>query len=303
MARSRSPNYPGIPLSDAVKRAATLRGKEKGKHFVPAETVLSHWGYSPKSSSGLVAMGALNKFGLLEFQGTGANRKARLTDRALQIILDGSPTRKEAIVEAALAPGIHRELWDEYNGILPSPDTLHYTLVQEKRFTDTGADDFIKQFRATIEYANLDASDAESESEADESSREFSIGDHVQWERNGVLQLPEARKITGFYDPAHAILEGSQTGVPVDELIAEEPPAGVQPMSLSPPSAAPPRSEVQMKQDTFSLDEGVAMLQWPTGMSAESAEEFDDWLTLIRKKVKRSVGQAAGTDNAQESDD
>ena len=58
-----------------------------------------------------------------------------------------------------------------------------------------------------------------------------------------------------------------------------------------------------MKQDTFSLDEGLAMLQWPAGMSAESAQEFDDWLALIRKKVKRSVGQTADTDNTQESDD
>ena len=306
MARARSPNYPGIPLGDAVKRAVTLRGKEKGRHFVPAEIVLSHWGYSPKSSSGLVALGALNKFGLLEFQGAGADRKARLTDRALQIILDGSPTRKEAIVEAALAPKIHRELWDEYDGILPNRGTLHYMLVQEKKFTDTGADEFIKQFRATIEYANLDSSDASSEEVTEDNGHDFSVGDYVQWEQNGDLQLPEARRITGFYDLGHAVLEGSSTGVPVGELIAKEPPAGVQPAAQQrPPFAAPPGSGTQMKQATLPLNEGMMMFQWSSPLSESSKKLAGVWIDNIVKELIDATDDQESSDSSpqQESDD
>jgi hypothetical protein len=43
-----------------------------------------------------------------------------------------------------------------------------------------------------------------------------------------------------------------------------------------------------MKQDTFTLDEGQVILQWPSQMSAESYEYFKDWLDLITRKAKRA---------------
>jgi hypothetical protein len=50
------------------------------------------------------------------------------------------------------------------------------------------------------------------------------IGDLVQWEVNGVLKLPAAKKVISFSDDAtHAFLEGSNgTGVPIGELIKDE---------------------------------------------------------------------------------
>jgi hypothetical protein len=52
------------------------------------------------------------------------------------------------------------------------------------------------------------------------------IGDYVQWEIKGVLQLPEARQIIKLSeDGTFAFVEGSNgTGVPVEELILEPKP-------------------------------------------------------------------------------
>lgn len=45
------------------------------------------------------------------------------------------------------------------------------------------------------------------------------------------------------------------------------------------------------KQDIFNMDEGPAVLQWPSKMSAESFEEFKDWIELQMRKIGRSVGK------------
>ena len=39
----------------------------------------------------------------------------------------------------------------------------------------------------------------------------------------------------------------------------------------------------------FSLPEGEVVLQWPEPLSPESYEDFESWLNLILRKVKRSV--------------
>lgn len=44
-----------------------------------------------------------------------------------------------------------------------------------------------------------------------------------------------------------------------------------------------------MNEDTFTLEEGQVLLQWPKQFSQESYEDFEDWLELIRKKAKRSI--------------
>jgi hypothetical protein len=101
---------------------------------------------------------ALKRFGLLEDRGSLTSREARLTDFAQAIILDvreDSTERQKRLQDAALAPSIHREIWDKYEGALPSNSTLRYYLTVERGFTPDGADDFIDEFRHTLEFAHL----------------------------------------------------------------------------------------------------------------------------------------------------
>jgi hypothetical protein len=46
----------------------------------------------------------------------------------------------------------------------------------------------------------------------------------VQWESNGALQMPSAKRLSHFSDDGNfAFIEGSNTGIPVEELIAVDP--------------------------------------------------------------------------------
>jgi len=172
--RERSPNYPGIDLGEALERATKLYDME-GKNAAPLSTVLQHWGYKPQSGAGLVAVAALKKFGLIDDEGKGDRRRTRLSDLALRIIRDDRPDsreRVEAIQEAALTPPIHRELWSEFKGSLPSDENLRYTLKMYKGFTDLGAKEFVRQFRSTIAIAKLPESDMLSGDEEDKEEDE-----------------------------------------------------------------------------------------------------------------------------------
>lgn len=149
----RSPSYPGIPLGDAVERAKVIYAQER-QSSAAVPVVMRHWGYNnPRSGRASVTFAALKKFGLITEEGTGDDRSARLTDRVVEIL--HNPYPRETIQEAALLPPIHRELWDEYKGVLPSDDNLTWTLIKQRGFTPSGAAEFVRQFRETIAYARL----------------------------------------------------------------------------------------------------------------------------------------------------
>lgn len=155
--RTRSPSYPAIDLETAVGRARTFYDREK-RHPAPVATALKHWGYTIKSSGGLVTVAALTKFGLLISEGSTQRRKVHLSDLALRILLDSredSGERKKALQEAALKPTIHQQLWEEHDGSLPSDDNLRTNLLLERKFSETAVDDFIEEYKRTLVYAGL----------------------------------------------------------------------------------------------------------------------------------------------------
>lgn len=52
-----------------------------------------------------------------------------------------------------------------------------------------------------------------------------------------------------------------------------------------------------MNLDTFSLDEGQAVLKWSPNMTLESYEDFKSWLELQIKKIHRSIMKKKWTTN------
>ena len=155
--RARSPNYPGVDLETAISRARTLWQREQ-RNSAAVETILSHWGYKSNSGGGLTTISALKKFGLIVDEGSCTNRRARLSDLALTILLherEESPERQDAIRRAALLPSIHAELWQQYSAGLPSDANLRFTLQRDKHFTSSGVDDFLEQFKRTLRFAGL----------------------------------------------------------------------------------------------------------------------------------------------------
>lgn len=159
--KQRSPSYPGIPLQEAIERAKQFYKKE-GKHEALVPTAITHWGYSSKSSGGLVTIAALKAYGLMADKGVGVDRKVFLTPFGLNLILDErtvSPDRDKAIQQAAMTPKIMAELWSKYGRDLPSHETLRHYLRVEREFNDNAVNDVIKVYQANVQFAQLGMDD------------------------------------------------------------------------------------------------------------------------------------------------
>jgi len=165
----RSPGYPAIDLETAIKRAGQIKEKEQ-RHLAPVEAIVEHWKYSSQSGPFLGTLSALIKFGLLETQGKGYDRKARITDLAWRILIDDreeSLEKNQAIKEAALNPAIHKKLWDRYGGDFPSPETFRIVLLTEYKFMESAVKDFMAEFKRTITFAQLEKNDTLARHEED----------------------------------------------------------------------------------------------------------------------------------------
>lgn len=151
--KGRSPSYPGVPLKTAVQRVHQVYNVIRS-HEVSADTMAKHLGYkSPSSGPATVMLAALKKFGLVEDSGRGDKRAAKLSDLAVEIVVNPNPLPH--IQRAALTPEIHREMWQQYKCDVPPDDALRYELVVKRGFTESGWREFAKEYRETIAFAQL----------------------------------------------------------------------------------------------------------------------------------------------------
>ena len=51
--------------------------------------------------------------------------------------------------------------------------------------------------------------------------------------------------------------------------------------------------QCSIRQSVFTLDRGVASVQWPAEMSAEDYRDFKDWLEIILRMVGRTATATA----------
>lgn len=199
----RSPGYPFIALAKALDRASELKEAE-GFYTVPLTSAYKAWGISEKSSSSPQIVAALKHFGLLEYEGTGAQRSVKLTDMARRIILDVRPNsadKQHLIKQAALTPPIHRELLNEYPDGFPSDATMQTFLVLEKGFNENGAKSLISEVRETFAFAKIGKSDNIPNIDGDDPAKEEHaesadvVGDNEMASgHHGMAHTPEIQK-------------------------------------------------------------------------------------------------------------
>lgn len=75
----------------------------------------------------------------------------------------------------------------------------------------------------------------------------------------------------------------------------KEPPmpeTGISNPPFSPKTLHKPQSGIA--EDRFTLEEGVAMMQWPEHLTKESFEDFQSWVQLVLRKAKRAIRDADG---------
>lgn len=256
----RSPSFPSIDLKAAIERARTFYQHEKR---LPANVAVAakHWGYSPQSSGGKLVLAALLSFGLMEDKGSGDQRQVKLTDLALRILLDerpGSLERREALQRAAFMPKIHSELFTKWSESLPSDPNLRHYLLIDKKFNENSVEDFIKELRSTADFAGIYAASSPESDSLEERQEEIEPE-----------ESPQTGAVTAGITARPA---GSQSGAPATS-----------------PTPAVPTPAANVRQDTFSLDEGLVVLQWPTQLSKTSFEDLKDWMELQLRKISRSV--------------
>lgn len=250
--RFRSPPYPFIPLGKAIERVKQLHPKAL-HHQVSFSVLADAWGYGEKSSGLVQTAAALIQFGLLSDEGSGQKRKFQLTPDAIRIAQDIDPTsekRRAAIQRAALAPKIHKELWEKYGNSGISDMVLRNYLIFDRKenddsaFSTTSADALIEEYKSSISFAEI-------------------------------TSTPPASKED---DPE----EGEQKANDLEDSPKEE---HIDRSQKRRRAAA----KVGMKEDVFSLKEGDVVFQWPEGLSPESFEDLDAWAKIILRKIQRSV--------------
>lgn len=238
--QGRSPGFPFIPLQKALERIDAVRIAEGGrpKHFAPIASACKAWGMGPKTGPAIQTVAALGHFGLCDFEGSGESRAIRPSDLAIRILLDKqpiSPERDGLVKRAALNPNVHKELWEKWADALPSDHTFETYLILEKGFSETGARDLMAEYKATIAFAKLGQTDIIAPSNlvdlgGDAPISEAKVGDLVQVEIGGAFQLEKPARLRAIQDhegQKWGFVEGSETGIPMEQLIVQaKAPAG-----------------------------------------------------------------------------
>lgn len=302
-SRDRSPPFPFIPLEKAIERAREFEAQYK-KASGRIANILPVWGYTPKSSGGMQTIGALKAYGLLEDDPSGTERKLKLTDLALRILKDERPgKRQEAIEEAALKPKLFSDYWVRWSAGRPPDVECISELTLERGFTEDAARRFIQVYDDTLHFSGRETADKVSDKlfkELDDlpPAPKVKVGDFVQWAPGGVLQFPEPQRVRAISEATDFVMvQGSETGLPIGEVtVVQRQDTKLEPRTGAPTLGSTAAPEVKpaiprVRQDIWTLDEGPVILNYPAKMSAESYADFEAWINLQLKKIKRSIEQ------------
>ena len=150
MAMTRSPNFPGHSLGEAIGFARLLWKREQ-RTVVTQEVATKAWGHNSMSGPAKRKLGASRQYGLIEKRGAGVC----ISERALKILVEPKESQEYllALRDAALAPRIFKEIHDQY--AQGSDEAIHSFLVINKSFNENAARRAIKAYRSTIELAKL----------------------------------------------------------------------------------------------------------------------------------------------------
>ena len=156
--KERSPSFPFISLPVALERAKEFYAQEK-RGSAPFEVAAKHWRYSPASSGALQTVAALKQYGLMQDEGVGKQRKVRLTELALRILLDtreDSVERDQYKLLAAMSPTVVAEIYEKWSNELPSDATLNHFLVLDKQFGQGTAAKVVEIIKSNEEFTGID---------------------------------------------------------------------------------------------------------------------------------------------------
>lgn len=232
----RSPSYPSMPLRDAVDAVAKIEGPYRSSP-VDRENAAKLIGYSGLSGPANSALAALAAYGLLDRAGKG---QARVTERARAILHPkNEDERKSGLRAAALEPSLFREIREHFDGLPVPPEDGVVTYLNRQGFNPNAIRPAAKAFLQTMAYleelgateSHGDVGTVGSESDGSDEGNGSDkptfggarVGDLVQWESQGVRQFRTPRRVRFVTEDGNWIaVEGSETGIAMNEVIVEE---------------------------------------------------------------------------------
>lgn len=228
----RSPSYPGMALNEAID---SVRKIETEYRTAPVDRVEAAKliGYSGGSGPANKALADLASYGLVERAGKG---ELRVSQRAKAILYpDSEDERRLNIREAAFDPQLFRELQERFKDVPHPPESGIVSYLGRIGMNQNAVRPATKAFLKTLDYleqtgaieSHSTARDKSSEStSSDQGKPTFGgakIGDLIQWEAGGVLKFETPRRVRQITpDGEWVAVEGSETGIPMSEVIVEE---------------------------------------------------------------------------------
>lgn len=238
----RSRSYPGMSLRDALEAVAKIEGQYR-TNPVYREAAAKLIGYSGLSGPANMALAALAAYGLVERAGKG---QMRVTSRARAILHAANEEEKRNnMLAAAMEPQLFQDIRDRFEGIAIPPDEGVRTYLNREGFNPNAVGPATKAFLDTMRFIEEEtASKRNGDEEADGPESEgpddkglfggAAIGDLILWESNGALQFKTPRRVRWISGDGNWVaVEGSNTGIPMSEVIVE------QSASAAPPSVPP----------------------------------------------------------------
>lgn len=167
MERSRSPNYPAIPLDQAIDLIEKLHSKNR-TNVIPRESAAKDMGYSGLTGRSLKLLGALAHYDLVKPSGKG---NLQVTPVAVDILHGiSSDDRKAALRHAGSAPKLFKSIRDRFTDGIPSENVIRSFLIQQG-YADAAIGPAVKAFLETNRFLEnagaYDSHGADDENESD----------------------------------------------------------------------------------------------------------------------------------------
>lgn len=274
MSRTRSPKYPSYPLKVAINNVEKIYNADRTTPL-PREVVAKHLGYSGLSGASDKSISAITQYGLVDRVGTGELRVSQISVDILHP--ESEEQRQLAINKAALNPSLFFDIWNHFENRVPSDEALR-TYLHRRGFNDVAINPVIKSFGPTIammDNTNGTEADTNTQSvveiepqrgEASVIRQTAQIGDWIQWESQGVLQLPQPMKVRWISDDGEWVaVEGSETGIPISEVILQRSASSTPTNKIVPP---PEVAELSPKPDLVGAPQ------------SKSSDGFSEWFRV-----------------------
>lgn len=301
----RSPAYPSMSLSEAIAAVGKIEGLYRSSP-VDRENGAKLIGYSSLSGPANKALAALASFGLVERAGKGMMKVTALARAILHA--QSAQERTDALLQAAMQPKLFKDIRDRFPDVHIPPEDGVKTYLNREGFNASAVGPAAKAFLETMRFieergateshgvASVQAAESDSPTEKFGGA---AIGDLVQWESQGTLQFETPRRVRWVSaDGAYVAVEGSNTGIPMDQVIVESRAARPPPPPLPdvpPEKAADVPVAAGLRKAVFPVSEGDVTFLFPASLSSEALQELEDYLEIFLKKERRRLSEQKPT--------